>query len=79
MKLYADVEGLAGHLRVAESTVRAWVRYLNMPVIRAGRLVRFDVEAVERWYESGGPSGLAAAMRAASEKRRQRRTQTPLS
>jgi excisionase family DNA binding protein len=71
MKDYADVEELANHLRVAESTVRAWVRYLDMPVIRAGRLVRFDVHAVERWFESGGPTGLASAMRAASRRRRQ--------
>ena len=70
MKEYADVGRLAQHLCVAESTVRAWVRYLDIPVIRAGRLVRFEIASVERWYESGGPSKLAEAMRAASVARR---------
>ena len=70
MKRYTDTSGLAQHLHVAESTVRAWVRLLDIPVIRAGRLVRFDVDAVERWYEAGGPSRLATAMREHALQRR---------
>jgi len=70
MKRYADTSALADHLRVAPATVRAWVRLLDIPVIRVGRLVRFDVDAVEQWYENGGPSRLADAMRLRTEQQR---------
>lgn len=69
MKKYTDVPGLAAHLCVAESTVRAWVRLLNIPVIRAGKLIRFDIARAEDWYENGGPNGLAAAVREEAGKR----------
>lgn len=70
---FATAAELARHLRVAEPTVRAWLRFTEIPVIRVGRLVRFDVDAVEAWYASGGPASLAPAMRADAERRRRAR------
>ncbi len=69
MDKYIDIPDAAGRYRAGESTVRAWIKYLRMPVIRAGRVIRIKVEDADRWYEAGGPNGLPEALRRAAENR----------
>jgi excisionase family DNA binding protein len=51
-----DAPALAAHLRVSTVTVRRWVRARQLPCIRVGRQLRFDVRdpviaARRRWIE----------------------------
>ena len=69
MRRYATCRELADHLRVAEPTVRAWVRFTDVPTVRVGRLVRFIVDDVEKWVEAGGASQLAPAIQADAARR----------
>jgi excisionase family DNA binding protein len=45
---------LAKHLRIAVSTVRAWVRLTDLPRYSVGRLVRFHLAEVLQWLQEGG-------------------------
>lgn len=49
----ATAQDLADRYQVKLPTVRAWVRLTGIPVIRIGRLVRFDVAQVDEWLRSG--------------------------
>ena len=44
---------LAAYFKVKLPTVRLWTRQ-GAPCLKAGRLVRFRVDAVESWLEAGG-------------------------
>lgn len=39
----------AAHLEVSLSTLRRWMRDTSIPFSRIGRVVRFDVNALDRW------------------------------
>lgn len=43
----ADV---AAHLQVAEGTVNQWVKSRDIPVVKVGRLNRFDPDAIRGWW-----------------------------
>ena len=47
---------LAERLKCSERTIRAWAK-AGMPSLKitVGRLVRFDLAAVERWLQSQQP------------------------
>ena len=48
----------AQKLRIAETTLRAWVSQRKIPYLKLGRVVRFDLEALERWlHERSVPTG----------------------
>lgn len=45
---------LAARYKVKLPTVRAWVHRTKIPVVRLGRLVRFDADVVDAWVRRGG-------------------------
>lgn len=47
-----DARALSACLSVREATIRAWTRTTDMPRIRCGRLVRFDVAEVVAWLRA---------------------------
>lgn len=53
MKELLTAKELAERLQCSERTIHSW-RAKGLPAIKiqVGRLVRFDVEAVERWLQS---------------------------
>lgn len=48
-KKYIGVTGLAAYLAVSANTVRSWVWQRQIPYVKVGRLVRFDIAEVEDW------------------------------
>jgi hypothetical protein len=65
-----SVAELARHLKLGESTIRAWGTYLDPPCLRIGKHRRFRLPEVIAWIERGGPNGLVAAMRDAAARRK---------
>jgi len=64
-----DAPRLAAALCIKVPTVRTWLQTSDdIPVIRIGRLVRFDPDAVLAWLREGGP-GRAAKLRAVRSRR----------
>jgi excisionase family DNA binding protein len=50
---YLTPAEVAAMLRVSPKTISRWVlRDSSMPVTRVGRVVRFEVEALERWLRA---------------------------
>lgn len=47
-----DAPVVAKHLSVPASWVRAQARAENIPHVRLGRYVRFDLEAVDEWWHA---------------------------
>ena len=48
----------AQKLHIAETTLRAWVSQKKIPYLKLGRVVRFDLEEMERWlHERSVPMG----------------------
>ena len=45
---WTDRIGIARHLRVCTNTIDDWVKKKVIPVYKRGRVVRFDVDAVDR-------------------------------
>jgi excisionase family DNA binding protein len=43
------IERLAEELSVSTHTIYAWVAQRRIPFIKVGRLLRFDLDAIERW------------------------------
>jgi excisionase family DNA binding protein len=56
-----DARGLAMALCIKVPTVRMWLRASDIPVVRIGRLVRFEVPIVMDWVRAGGPSRASQA------------------
>jgi excisionase family DNA binding protein len=49
MEALLDIKEIAEKLRVKESTLRAWVFQRRIPIVRIGRLVRFNPSEIEKW------------------------------
>jgi excisionase family DNA binding protein len=47
---WKDADVVAGFFGIKKPTVRAWTRQ-GMPHLRCGRLVRYDLLAVQQWLE----------------------------
>ena len=43
------VKELADRLKISTATVYDWVYRKIIPYIKVGRLVRFEIEAIEKW------------------------------
>jgi excisionase family DNA binding protein len=43
------IERLAEELSVSTHTLYSWVAQRRIPFIKVGRLLRFDLDAIERW------------------------------
>ena len=61
MSRLVDARVVAEHLSVPTSWVREQSRANAIPHVRLGRYVRFDLEAVDAWWQglAAGPSGPA--------------------
>lgn len=47
-----DIAGVAEYLATSERHIRRLVAERRMPYVKVGGLVRFNVDAVDRWLES---------------------------
>ena len=45
---YMTLKEIAEYYKVHENTIRNWIED-NMPSIKIGRVLRFDLQAVEEW------------------------------
>ena len=50
-KRLIDIEELSEMLSVKKPTIYWWVRGNQIPHVKLGRLVRFDIEKVEDWLQ----------------------------
>lgn len=50
------ISEVASLTRLAVSTLRHYVSDGLIPVMRIGRVVRFDPDAIDAWIEAGGPA-----------------------
>lgn len=50
---WLSVEEIAEHLQIKKDTVYKWVAHKGMPAKKVGRLLRFQVNAVDKWVNSG--------------------------
>lgn len=48
-----DTAGAAEYLGESESKVRGWVERRQIPFMKVGRSLRFDVRQLDRWIEQG--------------------------
>ncbi len=51
-----SAETLAPHLGVSKARLYLLARDQIVPSVRVGRSVRFDLEQIRKWIESGGKS-----------------------
>lgn len=45
------VEDVAGYLGLKISRIRSMVFYKQIPIVKIGKLVRFDKDQIDEWYE----------------------------
>lgn len=53
--MFLTVEEVAALLHVKTGTIYAWAKKGKIPCVRLHRLVRFPVEAINRWLASAQP------------------------
>lgn len=51
-KEYMTLKEVAEYYKVHDNTVRNWVANSEMPFIKKGRILRFDIEIVEKWFNN---------------------------
>lgn len=47
-----DVEGIAAYLGLSEPAVRSMVKRGQIPHVKLGRTLRFDLRKIDRWIEA---------------------------
>lgn len=57
-KRYVDVAELATHFGVSRATIRNWIGE-GLPVLRRGKLLRFELEVAELWIRGRAGAHLA--------------------
>jgi len=50
---WLSVDEIAEHLGVKRDTIYKWVARKKMPAHKVGRLLKFQVEEVDRWVREG--------------------------
>lgn len=50
-KHYLSVKELSEYLGVAKHTIYSWTSMRKIPFVKMGGLVRFDIEAIEKWIK----------------------------
>lgn len=50
-KRFIDIKNCATYLSVSTNTLRSWVWRKEIPYFKIGRLVRFDLRAIESWLQ----------------------------
>lgn len=48
-KQYMTIDEVTAYLGISKNTAYAWVCRRKLPFIKVGRLLRFDVEVINRW------------------------------
>lgn len=71
---YTDVSGIAEHLAITERHVRRLVLERRIPHRKLGKLLRFDVDEVDRWMDTlrRGPTPDATGAAGQGVRRRSR-------
>jgi predicted DNA-binding transcriptional regulator AlpA len=59
-KSYLDAAEIGVHFGVSRATIHAWIYEDGCPHIKRGKLLRFELAAVEAWFRSRKPSKLRA-------------------
>jgi excisionase family DNA binding protein len=54
METYLTIEGLAGHLKLSEQTIRRYVLNREIPYHKIKKVIRFRLSEVETWIDQGG-------------------------
>ena len=50
-KRYLSTKEIAIYMSLSEHTIRAWVKYGQIPFCKFGRAVRFDLRKIEPWLK----------------------------
>jgi len=50
-KRYVGIKELSEYIGVSSGTLYVWVCHRKIPFVKIGRLVKFDLLAVEKWLE----------------------------
>ena len=50
---WLSVDEIAEHLGVKKDTIYKWVRTTDLPFHKIGRLVKFQIEEVDKWVRTG--------------------------
>lgn len=53
---YVDARELGKHYSVSRGTVHNWIRFEDCPHIMHGKVLRFELAAVEAWFRGRDPS-----------------------
>ena len=48
-KRYLGINELAEYLGLSKGTIYSWVCYKKIPYLKFGRLVKFDLRAIDEW------------------------------
>lgn len=55
-KRYLDAKEIAKHFGVSRATVQNWIRHEDCPCMSRGKVLRFELAAVEAWFRGRTPS-----------------------
>ena len=50
-KRYLTVKELSEYLGIPRHTIYCWISMRKIPFVKMGRLVRFDIEAIQKWVQ----------------------------
>lgn len=51
-KRFVGIKDLATYLGIPTNTIRSWIQKRQIPYFKVGRLIRFDITALEDWLKS---------------------------
>jgi excisionase family DNA binding protein len=57
METYLTIEGLAGHLKLSEQTIRRYVLNREIPFHKIKKVIRFRLSEIETRIDRGGGKG----------------------
>ncbi|MBU1868788.1 helix-turn-helix domain-containing protein [Patescibacteria group bacterium] len=50
-KRFLSIDEIADYLGLKKSTVYSWVHQRKVPYIKMGRLVKFDIQEINKWVK----------------------------
>ena len=54
---YLGIKELAQYLGIREGTLYVWVCHRKIPYVKVGRLVKFDLQKIEKWIAENSVEG----------------------
>ena len=57
-KRFLNIEDCAEFLGLSKGTLYVWVCRRKIPYLKVGRLVKFDLEAIEKWIKENSVAQL---------------------